>query len=148
MERGSKRIKKKVNFELNVVKNNIRIDSSGGVTLIIRNLKMRTVFSIVNQKGGAGKTTTQVNLAALSITGKSCLVIDLDPQGNASTGFAVDPGRRKPGTYEVLTEKVDIVDAIKSTEVNGLGVVPSRVSLANVNMKFQEIRKRVYFKSY
>ena len=68
---------------------------------------------------------------ALSITGKSCLVIDLDPQGNASTGFAVDPGRRKPGTYEVLTEKVDIVDAIKSTEVNGLGVVPSRVSLAN-----------------
>ena len=68
---------------------------------------MRTVFSIVNQKGGVGKTTTAVNLAtALSITGKSCLVIDLDPQGNASTGFAVDPGRRKPGTYEVLTEKV------------------------------------------
>ena len=65
---------------------------------------MRTVFSIVNQKGGVGKTTTAVNLAtALSITGKSCLVIDLDPQGNASTGFAVDPGRRKPGTYEVLT---------------------------------------------
>ena len=93
---------------------------------------MRTVFSIVNQKGGVGKTTTAVNLAtALSITGKSCLVIDLDPQGNASTGFAIDPDRRKPGTYEVLTEKVDIVDAIKSTEVNGLGVVPSRVSLSN-----------------
>ena len=93
---------------------------------------MRTVFSIVNQKGGVGKTTTAVNLAtALSITGKSCLVIDLDPQGNASTGFAIDPGRRKPGTYEVLTEKVEIVDAIKATEVNGLGVVPSRVSLAN-----------------
>ena len=100
---------------------------------------MRTVFSIVNQKGGVGKTTTAVNLAtALSITGKSCLVIDLDPQGNASTGFAVDPGRRKPGTYEVLTEKVDIVDAIKSTEVNGLGVVPSRVSLANAEYEVPE----------
>ena len=100
---------------------------------------MRTVFSIVNQKVGVGKTTTAVNLAtALSITGKSCLVIDLDPQGNASTGFAVDPGRRKPGTYEVLTEKVDIVDAIKSTEVNGLGVVPSRVSLANAEYEVPE----------
>ena len=106
---------------------------------------MRTVFSIVNQKGGVGKTTTAVNLAtALSITGKSCLVIDLDPQGNASTGFAVDPGRRKPGTYEVLTEKVDIVDAIKSTEVNGLGVVPSRVSLANAEYEVPRDSEREF----
>ncbi|MBS92021.1 MAG: chromosome partitioning protein ParA [Rickettsiales bacterium] len=93
---------------------------------------MRTVFSIVNQKGGVGKTTTAVNLAtALSISGKSCLVVDLDPQGNASTGFAVPSDRRKPGTYEVLTKRVEMVNAIKSTEVNGLGVVPSRVALAN-----------------
>ena len=106
---------------------------------------MRTVFSIVNQKGGVGKTTTAVNLAtALSITGKSCLVIDLDPQGNASTGFAVDPGRRKPGTYEVLTEKVDIVDAIKSTEVNGLGVVPSRVSLANAEYEIPDVSEKEF----
>ena len=64
----------------------------------------RTVFSIVNQKGGVGKTTTAVNLAtALSISGKSCLVIDsLDPQGNASTGFSIPSERRKPGTYEVF----------------------------------------------
>ena len=92
----------------------------------------RTVFSIVNQKGGVGKTTTAVNLAtALSISGKSCLVIDLDPQGNASTGFSIPSERRKPGTYEVLTQKVDMIDAIKSTEVNGLGVIPSRVDLSN-----------------
>ncbi len=92
----------------------------------------RTVFSIVNQKGGVGKTTTAVNLAtALSISGKSCLVVDLDPQGNASTGFAIPSDRRMPGTYEVLTKEVPMVDAVKSTEVNGLGLVPSRVDLAN-----------------
>ena len=92
----------------------------------------RTVFSIVNQKGGVGKTTTAVNLAtALSISGKSCLVVDLDPQGNASTGFSINSNRRKPGTYEVLTQKVDMIDAIKPTEVNGLGIVPSRVDLSN-----------------
>ena len=82
----------------------------------------------------------------MSISGKSCLVIDLDPQGNASTGFAVDPGRRKPGTYEVLTEKVDIVDAIKSTEVNGLGVVPSRVSLANAEYEVPGRGEGIYIK--
>lgn len=93
---------------------------------------MKTVFSIVNQKGGVGKTTTAVNLAtALSITGKSCLVIDLDPQGNASTGFAITSEQRKPGSYEVLINKVDIIDCIRPTEVSGLGIVPSRVALAN-----------------
>ena len=92
---------------------------------------MRTVFSIVNQKGGVGKTTTAVNLAtALSISGKSCVVIDLDPQGNASTGFAIQSNKRQPGAYEVLTRRVELADAIKPTEVNGLGVVPSSVSLA------------------
>ena len=99
----------------------------------------RTVFSIVNQKGGVGKTTTAVNLAtALSITGKSCLVIDLDPQGNASTGFSIPSDRRRPGTYEVLTQKVAMEDAVKSTEVNGLGLVPSRVDLANAEAEIPE----------
>ena len=106
----------------------------------------RTVFSIVNQKGGVGKTTTAVNLAtALSISGKSCLVIDLDPQGNASTGFAIPSDRRKPGTYEVLTQKVDMVDAVKATEVNGLGLVPSRVDLANAE---SEIPSSIVEKEY
>ncbi len=99
----------------------------------------RTVFSIVNQKGGVGKTTTAVNLAtALSITGKSCLVIDLDPQGNASTGFAIPSDRRTPGTYEVLTQRIEMINAVKATEINGLGVIPSRVDLANVEHEIVE----------
>ena len=99
----------------------------------------RTVFSIVNQKGGVGKTTTAVNLAtALSITGKSCLVIDLDPQGNASTGFAIPSDRRTPGTYGVLTQRIEMIDAVKATEINGLGVIPSRVDLANVEHEILE----------
>ena len=106
----------------------------------------RTVFSIVNQKGGVGKTTTAVNLAtALSISGKSCLVVDLDPQGNASTGFSINSNRRKPGTYEVLTQRVGMIDAIKPTEVNGLGIVPSRVDLANAET---EIPSTVEEKEY
>ena len=94
---------------------------------------MRTIFSIVNQKGGVGKTTTAVNLAtALCATGKTCLIIDLDPQGNASTGLGVPVNNRKPGAYEVLSEKISMADTVKSTDVNGLGLVPSMVNLSDV----------------
>ena len=106
---------------------------------------MRTIFSIVNQKGGVGKTTTAVNLAtALSITGKSCLVIDLDPQGNASTGFAITSEQRKPGSYEVLKNKIGILDAIRPTEVSGLGIVPSRVALANAEQELINAHEREF----
>jgi len=106
---------------------------------------MRTVFSIVNQKGGVGKTTTAVNLAtALSMSGKSCLVVDLDPQGNASTGFAIPSEQRKPGTYEVLSQQIPLAEAIKATEVNGCGIVPARVALANAQHELLQQEENEY----
>ena len=61
---------------------------------------------------------------------KTCLIIDLDPQGNASTGLGVPVNNRKPGAYEVLSEKISMADTVKSTDVNGLGLVPSMVNLS------------------
>ena len=104
---------------------------------------MRTIFSIVNQKGGVGKTTTAVNLAtALCATGKTCLIVDLDPQGNASTGLGVPVNNRKPGVFEVLNESIDMADTVKSTDVNGLGLVPSTVNLSDVEKSLPNIDEK------
>jgi chromosome partitioning protein len=90
-----------------------------------------TVLCVANQKGGVGKTTTTVSLAAaLAELGVRVLVVDLDPQGNATTGLGLRAEEGDPGSYRVLVERQPVEEAITSTAVAGLDVVPSSIDLA------------------
>jgi chromosome partitioning protein len=94
------------------------------------------VVAIANQKGGVGKSTTAVNLgAALAELGKRILVIDLDPQGNASTGLGIDPGNRKTGTYQVLSQGAQATSAVHPTAVEGVWAIPSTIDLAGAEIE-------------
>ena len=93
------------------------------------------VFALTNQKGGVGKTTTAVNLGAcLAQKGSRVLLIDLDPQGNTSTGVGIDRSQVKAGTYEVLSGTA-IADAVVDTQVEGLSVLPSTIDLAGAEVE-------------
>ena len=107
--------------------------------------KTAKVISVTNQKGGVGKTTTTINLAAaLSELKKKVLIIDLDPQGNASTGLGVDVEDRELSTYEFLVEGVPLEKVAMETEILGLSIVPATIDLSSADIDLISNEKRSY----
>jgi chromosome partitioning protein len=101
------------------------------------------IIAIVNQKGGVGKTTTSINLAAaLALQGRAVLLIDADPQGNASTGLGVPRADREQTIYHVMTEGLAVDAAIQPTNVEGLSLIPSHVDLSAAEMEIGNIDGR------
>jgi chromosome partitioning protein len=103
------------------------------------------VLAVANQKGGVGKTTTAINLGtALAAIGEDVLIIDLDPQGNASTGLGIDRRSRNHSTYDVLTGEAALRDAIVATAVPRLHLAPSTLDLSGLELEIGQARDRAF----
>ncbi|MDP4034405.1 MAG: AAA family ATPase [Pseudorhodobacter sp.] len=103
------------------------------------------IIAIANQKGGVGKTTTAINLAAgLTELGARVLLVDLDPQGNASTGLGIDPGQRKLTTYDLLLEDAALKDVIQPTQIENLLICPANADLSSADMELVSNEKRSF----
>ena len=103
------------------------------------------VLAIANQKGGVGKTTTAINLGtALAAIGEQVLIVDLDPQGNASTGLGIDRRDRRFSTYDVLVATTALRDAVLPTAVPNLSIAPSTLDLSGFELEIGQSRDRAF----
>lgn len=103
------------------------------------------ILAIANQKGGVGKTTTTINLgAALAEVGKRILLVDLDPQGNASTGLGIDQNNREITTYELIAGDATPAEAIQPTNVENLWIIPATTDLSSADIELISNEKRSY----
>lgn len=106
---------------------------------------MGRIIAITNQKGGVGKTTTAVNLsAALAEQGKKVLLIDMDPQGNATSGVGIDKREKRDTVYELLIGNASFDDCLIKTEFEGLWLLPSNINLSGVEIELLDIDRREY----
>lgn len=103
------------------------------------------IITIANQKGGVGKTTTAINLAtALAAIGEEVLIIDIDPQGNASTGLGIDRRDRTSSSYDILTNGASVSETAMPTVVPHLSIVPSTMDLLGVELEIASEKDRIY----